>query len=213
MKRSTYLIVCSLTALSLGGCATIFSRSADPVTIESEPSGAEVNIANGAKLGETPFTTAMTRQMNSISVEIKKKGYETKLLKLERKFDLTSLFNLGFISTTSGATSWGIDLLTGNFLEYSPQKYVVELSKRNAHVGPSALEMVVMNHQEFKKNLARNEQGELQASLCHSWELNSEACAKLWSNAYEHRTELLNTPDSLAFYRQLKIQNKEREKT
>jgi hypothetical protein len=218
MNRSTYLTISSIVVLSLGGCATIFSSGSNDVTFESEPAGATVfTVPNGNKLGDTPLTTPISKGMSSVSVEVKKDGYETKLVKLERTFNYTTLFNIIAFApsvtsttagTTTGAAAFGIDALTGKMFEYSPNKYVVELEKKKktkgAIDGPSALEMVVMNHQEFRKNLARNEQGELQSSLCHAWELDSNACTKLWISAYEKRTELLNASDSLAFYRALR---------
>jgi hypothetical protein len=214
--------------ITLGGCATIFSPSSENITIESEPSGAMVYFENGNEMGKTPLTQAFKRKLSSPSFEIRKAGYESVTIKLDRKLDNLTLIEAiplvplylyfpllvsadkttvlaAFLSSSATLGALGTDVLTGNMFEYSTHKYVLELPKKNAKYNPSALELVIKNHQEFKKNLARNEQGELQDSLCHAWELNDTGCAGLWKKAYESRTALLESPDSLAFYRQLKL--------
>lgn len=117
----------SLLAVFLSGCATLFANPSDRITIKTEPPGAEVY--NGAEsLGTTPLTYTFKRTtFEQPSLTIHKPGYKTKELPLGRTLEPIALFNFGFFLTTSGATSWGIDALTGAMVQYSPSSYFIEL--------------------------------------------------------------------------------------
>ena len=120
-----------LIVLQLLGCATIFASKKDTIKIESDPPGAEVSI-EGEKFGETPVSIEVPRDtFGQKYVTLKKKGYKTRRVFLEKNIDKTAFFNLGFITTTSGATSWGIDALSGAMFEYKPGYYSIDLEKNN----------------------------------------------------------------------------------
>jgi hypothetical protein len=128
MKPLCRAIMLGVLGLSFfSGCATLFSKKSDSIKIETDPAGAEVSI-EGRKLGITPLTIDVERDtFRQKYLTIKKKGYETKRIFLEKTIDRTAFFNLGFITTTFGATSWGIDALSGAMFEYSPGYYSIDL--------------------------------------------------------------------------------------
>ena len=69
-------VLCALLAvpLALGtsSCCTIVSGTSQPVTIRSEPSGAEVTI-DGAAAGTTPLTVRLRRRDQHL-IEVAKEG-------------------------------------------------------------------------------------------------------------------------------------------
>lgn len=83
MKR----ILIGLAAIGLGGCATIFEGSTQPVTFKSVPEAAGISITNraGEKIhaGTTPVTLTLKRgagyfKSEVYSVRIEKEGFKTK---------------------------------------------------------------------------------------------------------------------------------------
>ncbi len=108
--------------LSTTSCATIFTGSKDSITFNTHPEGAKV-VFQGVEKCVTPCTAEFGRTLGKRSVEIKKDGFETKELKLEKNFNAVSLLNILF----GGIIGFGVDLGTGAFLKYDPKTYSVEL--------------------------------------------------------------------------------------
>lgn len=96
----------SFILLLLSGCASMMAPISDFVTINTVPQGAEVYLGDEL-LGKTPVTHVFKRQtFEKKTLSIRKKGYKTRELLLETALESTALLNLGFITTTSGVTSW-----------------------------------------------------------------------------------------------------------
>lgn len=124
MKLTLFL---SFVTIVLSGCATMFARSYDDITIQTEPPGVEV-YQGVNRIGETPLTHRFNRNtFNRTTLNLRKKGYKTKELELGRALEEKSLFNFGFFLTTGGATSWGIDALTGAMIRHQPDSYFIDL--------------------------------------------------------------------------------------
>lgn len=128
--RSVFPVVllCSILLL-FSGCATMFSRNYDDLTIESNPPGADVFV--GAEhVGTTPFTKRFKRAtFETTEITFRKEGYEPQTVTLGRSLATPALGNLVFILTTMGVTSWGIDAASGNMIQYSPTSYLIDLQK------------------------------------------------------------------------------------
>jgi len=92
-------------------------------------------------------------------------GRKSEKLYLGRTLEEKALFNFGFFLTTMGATSWGIDALTGHMIKYYPNSYLIELEKEEDHASKKEqayrqrLRFVVVNHDSLKKDIAMG-QGE-----------------------------------------------------
>src|SRR5258708_6219302 len=123
--------------IGANGCASIFSVSHDEIQLDSEPEGAMVSF-NGNVLVITPFL--VTQQIHSVQafLVLEKDGYPAKRVELERAVTVAALFNLGWSITGLGATSWGIDYMTGKMFMYSPRSYVEELAQKAAYISPLA---------------------------------------------------------------------------
>ncbi|MGC4129404.1 MAG: PEGA domain-containing protein [Bergeyella sp.] len=125
MKKSMNYVLILITSLSMTSCATILTGSKDSITFNSQPEGAKV-VFQGTEKCVTPCTTEIQRSLGKRSVEIKKEGYETKELKLEKTFNPVTLVNI----LLGGVIGIGIDLGTGSFLKYDPKVYNAELTEK-----------------------------------------------------------------------------------
>jgi hypothetical protein len=152
-----------LLAVSLlsSGCATMFSRSYDDLTIESNPPGAEVFIG-AEKIGTTPFTKRFDRvAFDSPEITLRKEGYKPKTVTLERTVATPALGNLVFILTTMGVTSWGIDAASGNMIQYAPDSYLIDLQRLDSggsaswHKNHVTLAFVLTNQMNLMRDISK----------------------------------------------------------
>jgi hypothetical protein len=128
--KGFFPVVFLFSALLLSsGCATMFSREYDDLTIESNPPGAEVYL--GAEhIGTTPFTKRFDREtFESPQITLRKNGYKPQTVTLQRTLEKTSLLNFGFFLTTCGVTSWAIDAASGSMIRYAPDSYLIDLQR------------------------------------------------------------------------------------
>lgn len=125
------LAVVALSALYLSGCATIFSRSQDPVTINSTPEGAAIYL-DGMRVGKTPSVVTIDRSLNAPSIEIRAPGYYSQRVMVNNTLNNVTLINLliwpGFI----------VDAITGNMMRVSQLSYDVELEPKDPPPGIAA---------------------------------------------------------------------------
>jgi len=107
----------------LAGCATVFTPSHDPVTINSVPGGAAV-FMDGNRVGKTPLTFPVKRQLTPPRIEVKNEGYHTQTILMQNQFNGVALLNIffwpGFI----------VDAATGTLMKASQFTYEVELEAK-----------------------------------------------------------------------------------
>ncbi len=155
--KSQAIILCIL-CMFLSGCATLFAPNSDKVTIKTDPAGADVY--EGANfLGKTPLTYSFKREVFDRKVlVIKKEGYATQELLLNKTLEKTAIWNFAFLCT--GPTSWGIDALSGNMTKYSPDSYFIDLAKkgnaasREDHLRLQRIRFVLLNQGKLMKDIA-----------------------------------------------------------
>ena len=203
MKTAYLPPLLSLLTL-LCGCATMFSDSVDSVTIDTEPQGAEITF-NGDVLGRTPLKISMRRQMEAPYITIRKEGYVTRTGLLDRNIAPAAFANFLFFPT-SGATSWGIDALTGNMFKFADDAYVYVLEKKGTALRtPHPLGYFVTNFRGIQREIAQGQRGEYFAGLCGaglSYELSeSHHCAQLWINWQARPNVALMASNGLDLYR------------
>ena len=104
------------------GCATIFTGTKDRIAFSSTPSGATI-YKDGLEICTTPCNYRIKRSLNDTEVEFKLDGYETRLITLDKEFNLVSIINLGNL------LGWGIDALSGAVMKYDRKSYYLKLSK------------------------------------------------------------------------------------
>jgi hypothetical protein len=159
----TQLIAHCIISILLFGCATMLAPGKDEVTLKTIPEGAEVY--DGANLlGKTPLTYSFDRETFGQKVlTIKMEGHKSHDLQFKRSLEEKSLFNLVFILTTLGATSWGIDAVSGNMIKYSPNSYLIELSRDGDSANQidktrwQRVRFVVLNHAYLRKYISKGD--------------------------------------------------------
>ena len=103
------------------GCATIFTGTKDRIAFSSTPSGATI-YKDGVEICTTPCNYRIKRSINDTEVEFKLDGYETRLITLDKEFNLVSIINLGNL------LGWSIDALSGAVMKYDRKSYDLKLS-------------------------------------------------------------------------------------
>jgi len=120
-----YLLV--LVAITTG-CATVFGGSKNKLVVyEGDPPEAEVYL-DGQKIGTTPIDKKISKyllQEGSV-VEIKKEGYQTDSIVIERK--VHPWYTLADAVSTIGI-GLAIDLATGNVYRPANNRIEYELTK------------------------------------------------------------------------------------
>ena len=121
-RMSIALLMCA--GLLLSGCATIFTGNTQAVSIQSEPSGATVQV-DGIQMGTTPCQVVLSRG-SSQSLQVSKAGYETKTVVLGSKFNGWFLANLIF----GGIIGMIVDIATGAIVWVDPESVMVRLATK-----------------------------------------------------------------------------------
>jgi hypothetical protein len=199
----TMLKLSALAALVLlSACATMFGPSKDTFTLDSVPQGASVFV-NSSLIGTTPLTTDIARMTGAVTVTFRKDGYQDVRWNVPKSIEGTTLINLGFITTTSGATSFGIDALSGKMFKYSTTGFVAELPKAGALLPHrSALEFAIAEFEPIKRGLARFDTRGL-SPFCELWSMSREACEAFKARAILDRGAVSASPNGLELYRRL----------
>ena len=122
MKRIVLGILILGLFLSMG-CASVLKGTSQDVTFDSSPQGAEVYV-DGGNMGKTPLTLTLKKNAYD-NIMVKKEGFETQNIPLEKSFDGVAIINIFWdLSTT--------DLITGALYEYKPNQYFFEMKKDEA---------------------------------------------------------------------------------
>jgi hypothetical protein len=197
-------LLASLFALALSSCATMIGDSTDEIQIDSEPSGAQVFWKQNL-IGTTPVTAKLNRETEAKFLTFKKDGYQTKVIALPRTIATAALWNLIFLPTTSGVTSFGIDGLTGKLFKVSPTSFVIALEKVTAeNTAESRLEYVLNSFEQLRSDLAKGD-GQSLRGLCRfsSETATNDGCEALVIDLVSKREVLLSVRDGLELYRKL----------
>lgn len=126
MKKILSLIIsCSVL---LQSCSTILQGSKQDITIQSVTPGAKI-LVNGDELGRDQVTTRLRRNKNH-TILVKKDGFETKSITLEKQVQAGYIVVDGLLAFTGLGLAWIIvDAATGSWHKFDKDKYVVELEK------------------------------------------------------------------------------------
>jgi|UniRef100_UPI0040474174 hypothetical protein len=118
------------------GCATLFTGTKDRIAFASTPSGATI-YKDGVEICTTPCNYKVKRSLNDTEVEFKLDGYETRLITLDKEFNLVSIINFGNLF------GWGIDALSGSLMKYDRKAYDLKLTQEKSAslVQPSRIDI------------------------------------------------------------------------
>jgi hypothetical protein len=101
-----------LCAVAGAGCATMFTGSAQQVTVSSQPPGARVFV-NGGYSGVTPVSLLL-RTERDYTVTLQREGFRDATAPLVREFNPVAALNL------FGLVCWVVDLATGALWRLTP---------------------------------------------------------------------------------------------
>jgi hypothetical protein len=117
-----YLIFVCFVLILNTGCATLFTGTHDKVYFHTEPEGAKVMI-NGVSEGTTSNEIKVRRTLGKREVTLQKEGYEPRIIRMEKSFNLVTIGNL------FGVVGFAVDIATGAVVKYDKVYYDVELEK------------------------------------------------------------------------------------
>ncbi|MFM2408067.1 MAG: hypothetical protein RL358_809 [Pseudomonadota bacterium] len=121
--KSSKLVLLSLVVLSLTGCASVLKGTDQVLTFTSDQDGAQV-LLDGVSVGVTPLSMKVKKNSKS-TVMVKKDGFRTQTMPLDKKYDGVALLNIFWDFSTT-------DLITGAAYEYEPNTYYFKLLKEDA---------------------------------------------------------------------------------
>lgn len=130
-------ILLLLTAVFLlSSCATIFTGTKDTIRFASTPEGATVYI-DGLEICKTPCETKVKRSISDKDVELKLDGYKTRVITLDKSFNVISILNL------AGLVGWAVDAATGSLMKYDRKSYDIQLeeNKKLSSLNPKRIEI------------------------------------------------------------------------
>lgn len=134
-------LVLTATVLLFNSCATIFTGTKDTIRFNSTPEGATVYI-DGIEVCKTPCETNVKRSLNDKDVEFKLDGYKTRVITLDKSFNIISILNMG------GMVGWAVDAATGSLMKYERKNYDIELEadKTISNIQPDKIDIDTKNN-------------------------------------------------------------------
>jgi len=187
------LIIAS-TVFLFTSCATIFSPSKDVIQFESNPSESIVYV-NENRICTTPCSYQFDRNVfKNLTIQIRKEGYQTTRFALKKEFNAVAIFN------TTSITSWATDAISGNMIEYGPNKYFVDLIKigdlNKVDLGSNELlKYILVNYQFILSDIAKGS-GEYLTAL-------SKKSKKPLKTILAFKKELIAQNGAYEFYKKL----------
>ena len=188
-----HVLVTGLMLTCLGGCATLFGDGgAKEMTFRSSQSGVKMYM-DGNYLGELPQAMMVEAQMRAPKVSFRKEGYQSQSFQLKRELNTLVISDI-----SSPLTSGGIDVMTGEFMQYSDTDYRIELvavglsSRPDNEIRKLKLDHFVHTHFDaIQKELATKEGEHLLALTTLIGADNPEIAQSQRAELIAHRKELL----------------------
>lgn len=135
MSHKLLALPCSLLAVALTGCATLFGGGSNQtVSFQSSPPSANFTVTASSGLqmyqGKTPAQVSLPRK-HEYRVEISLEGYRPQTVVLTKALNGWTWVNLFSLSWLLG---FGIDFLTGAAYKLEPALVSVSLEKLNGEL-------------------------------------------------------------------------------
>ena len=188
MKKVVKLFASVFCLAYFIGCATIIRGTSQTITINSNVSGASIEL-NGAPVGVTPFTGKIKKDKEDKILTILKQGYITQNIVLEKEFDWIIAGGLNLITNSGIGTT--TDLSTGAAWLYSPNTYFVQLQKEGQSDWGFQSELYIrkfamINHSQIAIDAGKTDGGEY-----------TDALADLMKSKMDKETAMLNIQEAL----------------
>jgi hypothetical protein len=125
-KIITYFAVFTIVIIT-SSCATVFSGTHQIVRIDSNPSGATVEV-NGIDQGVTPVDISLKKGFSGQRLLLKKQGFEETVFVPTVKLNPVTFINVVAL------IGFGVDAATGAMMRYDQPVYMVPLIKKSVAV-------------------------------------------------------------------------------
>lgn len=132
--RIVMLSVAAFCLMATSGCATLVDPGPDRVSVNSNPSGAQVYV-NGDRVGTTPTTVSLDRE-ESGRIRIEKSGYEPVMVERTKSFN-----NWVIGSICLGVWPIVIDMVTDNHEKFETTPVNVTLPPKGSGGGGNDVAM------------------------------------------------------------------------
>ena len=130
MKKFTTSTICLLLAsvMLFSSCSTIIQGSRQQITIQSLTKDSKIYV-DGEDKGKDNVSVRLKRNRNH-AIAIKKDGYETKIINLEKQTQAGYIVADALLGLTGFGLAWIIvDAATGSWSKFDQDAVVVELEK------------------------------------------------------------------------------------
>lgn len=130
MKKFTTSTLCLLLAsvMVFSSCSTIIQGSRQQITIQSLTKDSKIYV-DGEDKGKDNAQVRLKRNRNH-AIAIKKEGYETKIVNLEKRTQAGYIVADALLGLTGFGLAWIIvDAATGSWSKFDQDAVVVELEK------------------------------------------------------------------------------------
>jgi PEGA domain len=130
MKKFTTSTLCLLLAsvILFSSCSTIIQGSRQQITIQSLTKDSKIYV-DGEDKGKDNASVRLKRNRNH-AIAIKKDGYETKIINLEKRTQAGYIVADALLGLTGFGLAWIIvDAATGSWSKFDQDAVVVELEK------------------------------------------------------------------------------------
>lgn len=119
-KRFVIYATTLVLLFSFSSCATLFTGTSDTISFNTNPEGAVVYI-DGLEVCTTPCTVPVKRSLTDEMAEFRLDGYKTRVITLDREFNVVSILNF------AGLLGWAVDAATGAIFKYGRKSYDLNL--------------------------------------------------------------------------------------
>ena len=160
-KLAICLLVFSSTLFFSVGCATITRGKTQPLIVNSEPIGANVELSNGMN-GTTPWTFELPRK-NGVTVTISKEGFETTVVNVVSTVSSGGGMNTAGNIIFGGLIGLAIDGGSGAMKDLTPNPVFVTLIPVGEVLEDIEMEQVVV--EQLPEMKLRSRLRELRALL------------------------------------------------
>lgn len=129
--RFSFLTTVAVAA-ALGGCATVTRGTTEPITVNSEPPGAEARTSLGHACPSTPCTWEIGRKSEFV-VSFTKGGYEDMQIPVSTRVAGAGVAGFAGNVLVGGIVGMGVDAATGSTLEHYPNPVMATLVAKRGH--------------------------------------------------------------------------------
>jgi hypothetical protein len=160
MKNSRLCRVAgAAVAVTMSGCATMFTGTTDDVTFEANVPDVRLSI-DGEVQGQLPLTVKMSRNFmggRRFLAKFERDGYATQEFELKREFNTVAILDVSSI-----LTSGGVDVLTGSIMRFAPKQYHVQMVEAGTSATSAEFQrtlelyrFALTNYRDLQKDIAR----------------------------------------------------------